>query len=313
MNKTNPFKATKERKKRLKIFLYGPYGTKKTRTALSFPVPAVIDTEGSSEIYSDEFTFDVLPTSDPDSILNAVNWLLTNKHKYRTLVIDPITIWYDALQKKWHDIFMAKLKSSKGFKGEFYQLQPGDWRFIKADTKLLFRKLLMLDMNIVITAREKALYSDNEFMKKIGQTFDGEKNMAYEFDTVLRLYTEGNKFMACAEKDRNNKFKTDVPFELSYEAIENAFGKELLNREAEQIQLITDDQKSKMQYYLTLYNLTQEQITERLSSYDATTINELTKDNAEIILSKLVANFDAFNANKNKGEEQTAHKNNREL
>lgn len=287
----NPFKPTKELKKRLKIFLYGSYGTKKTRTALSFPYPAVIDTEGSSEIYRDEFCFDVLHISDADSIFDAINWLLTNKHKYRTLVIDPITIWYDALQKKWHDIFMSRLKSSKGYKTDFYQLQPSDWRFIKADTKLLFRKLLMLDMNIVITAREKTLYSDNEFMKKIGQTYDGEKNMAYEFDTLLRLYTENNKFMAVAEKDRNHKFKIGEPFEISYEAIERAFGKDLLNREVEQIQLITPEQRQQIEYYFQFFGLQPEQVKTRLTDYGAETLADLTADNARIIISKLEASL----------------------
>ena len=97
--------------------------------------------------------------------MEAVQWLLTNAHSYRTLIIDPITIYWDALQKKWSDIFLKRNKGSKGYRFEFYDLQPRDWMTIKAEFKELIRKLIALDMNVIVTARQKVQYAKDSALK----------------------------------------------------------------------------------------------------------------------------------------------------
>ena len=55
------------------------------------------------------------------------------------------------------------------------------------------RDLMALDMNVIVTARAKPEYdsSGGEMMKVVGETFDGEKTLAYWFDTVIDTYIEG--------------------------------------------------------------------------------------------------------------------------
>lgn len=287
-----PFQKSHEIPKRLKLFLWGSYGTLKTRTALGFPNACVIDTEGSTNIYANEFLFDVKHTSNPDSIMEIIDWLLKEKHSYKTLIIDPITIYVQALYEKWYNIFMIRMKGAKGYKGEFYQFQPGDWQLIKREIGKVFRKLNALDMNLVITAREKTLYSDSEFMKKIGTTFDGDKCFPHEFDTVLHTYKQDGKFMALTEKDRNHKLKEGEPFELSYSYIEQKIGKDVLCRETKQVKFITEEQKAEIVKYFSLFNLQEDQILNRLLSYDADSIGDLTEENAKIIISKLSKSYE---------------------
>jgi hypothetical protein len=231
-----PFKKAKEVGRRLKLFVFGDTGTHKTILSIGFPKPVVIDLEKGTEHYGKDFDFDV-PPEPPETwqdTMDLVDWLKTANHGYRTLVIDPITVLWEFCQKKWSDIFLKRNRSSKGFKHEFYNLQPTDWMTVKADWKAFIQILLALDMNVIVTAREKPEYADGELMRKVGVTYDGEKNLKYFFDTVLRLYKGDNgTFMAECKKDRTNNFKEGQEIKNpTYATFEGLFGKQALTRKA---------------------------------------------------------------------------------
>jgi hypothetical protein len=232
----NPFKGATQKDKRLKLMVWGDSGVGKTTLALQFPNPAVIDLEGGTDWYGTDFEFDVLPANTPDLIMDSIDYLLFEKHEYKTLIIDPITVYWESLQKKWSDILLKRNPRSKGFKHEFYDLQPKDWMTVKAELKAFIRKLTMLDMSVIVTAREKTKYDDGGYMKAIGETFDGDKSLPYMFDTVLRLYINGKgQHVGIQLKDRSNKFPKDE-FECSYQVVEGFLGKENINRESKPIQ-----------------------------------------------------------------------------
>ena len=282
----SPFKKATTLGKRLKLFLWGDSGVGKTTLSLQFPKPAVIDLEGGTDLYGDSFEFDVLRANTPDEVMAAVDWLLTSKHPYRTLVIDPVTLYWDALQKKWSDIFLRRNKGSKGYKYEFYDLQPKDWLTVKAEFKEFIRKLIALDMNVIVTAREKTKYKEGSFMVAMGETFDGEKSLPYMFDTIVRMYVDDKgRHMGTCLKDRSNKLPKGE-FECSYETFEQFFGKKSLNRASKPIEYASDAQKAKIREYIEQFNLTPEQVERRLAAYDAETIDDLTRENAEVIISK---------------------------
>jgi len=287
----SPFQKAKTLGKRLKLFLWGDSGTGKTTLALQFPRPAVIDLEGGADLYGDNFGFDVLRASTADEVMEAVQWLLTHAHPYRTLVIDPITIYWDSLQKKWSDIFLRRNKGTKGHKFEYYDLQPRDWMTVKAELKDFIRKLIALDMNVIVTARQKVQYGDSGFMQAIGETFDGEKSLPYLFDTIVRLYRdEKGRFMGQCLKDRANKLPSDA-FECSYALFEERFGKETLERQAQPVALATEEQKQQIREYIVRFDMPPEKVSQRLASYGADDLDELTEDNARAILHKLQTAF----------------------
>ena len=232
------------------------------------------------------FTFDVLRASTPDEVMAAVDWLLTNKHPYRTLVVDPITVYWDSLQKKWSDIFLRRNKGSKGYRHEYYDLQVKDWLTIKGELKEFIRKLIALDMNVIVTAREKTKYKEGSFMVASGETFDGEKSLPYMFDTILRLYVdEKSRHMGFCIKDRSNRLPKEA-FECSYPVLEKLFGKGNLNRASKPVPYADEKQKAKINEYLQKFKLDPEQVERRLAAYDADGIDTLTRKNAEIIISK---------------------------
>lgn len=231
---TGPFIKAKASKRRLKLFLWGDSGSGKTTLALHFPSPVVIDLEGGTELYGESFDFSVLPATDADEVTAAVDWLARNKHGYRTLIIDPITIYWEMLQKKWSDIFLNRNKAGKGYKHEFYEMQVKDWNTVKAEYKDFLRSLIILDMNVILIAREKTKYAEGSTMRAIGETFDAEKSTHYIFDTTLRLSVNGEgKHLGLTLKDRSNKLppKKQGEWEVNYQVFEAAYG-DILTKKA---------------------------------------------------------------------------------
>src|SRR2546428_5355434 len=80
--------------KRVKLFMFGPAGVGKTAAAIQFPNSYIIDGERGTENYDKLITASgsvVFQTTDINEVLAEVKALLTVKHDFRTLVIDPIT------------------------------------------------------------------------------------------------------------------------------------------------------------------------------------------------------------------------------
>lgn len=231
------FKLAKVLATRLKMYIYGATGTGKTVTALQFPNPAVVDAERGTEQYGKYWKFQVLPSSDPDDVDEAIDELINDPGQIKTFVIDPFTSVYDKLLIK-HETRL-KLKNGKD-----YTLQPLDYVAIKSDVKRLIQKLLSLDMNIIVTAHSAILYenTDSNFMKVIGTKADGPKGLPHMFDVVIELKKDEKnpkKFIAHVEKDRTNTLPEK--FEFTYQAFVKYVGIEGLEREAVQF-----DQKTRL-------------------------------------------------------------------
>lgn len=273
---------------RVKILTWGPSGAGKTWLALQFPRPVVIDMERGTEQYGGRVPFDVKRTTDASEVMRLLEWLMTNRHPYQTLVIDPVTVFWESLQKKWSDIFLERNKASKGFKHEFYDLQPKDWNTLKSEHKEFIRNLHALDMNVIATCRSKTLYDGAEFMKKAGETFDGERSLAYHFDVVIQLWTSDGdgKYWAKATKDRTQRLPRE-PFPSSYETIRAAFADSLAERSSEPIAMATEDQIGEIYLLRDALAIPSDLFAERLKAYGAGAVSELTATNAVIILEKL--------------------------
>lgn len=205
-------------KRRWKGLVYGAFGTRKTRFCLSLPKPVVIDMEKGTTMYGDEFRFKVLHAVTANKVMEAINFLLTQEHDFATLVIDPITIYWEALQDKWNNIFLNRKRTGAGHKIDFYEFQASDWYQIKGELKLLCRKLTMLDMNVILTAHEKDEYSkaEGKVMTRTGNVIpDCEKKIAHLFDTVLRfVLDEDGDTIIHTKKARTDKTMLPKEFRL---------------------------------------------------------------------------------------------------
>jgi hypothetical protein len=227
-------KKAKAKEKRLKLLLWGDSGVGKTPLALRFPNPIVIDLERGTDYYGEWFDFDVPETcKNSDDVFEVVKYLNSNKHKYKTLVIDPITIFWDMLQEKWSKILHKKKKGTAGDMGSYYELQGTDWKAPKAEFKSFMRLITSLDMNIILTARDKTEYAESGFLKKTGlMTIDCEKSLKFLVDTRIHLFKKSGKTWGNCSRDRSRKIKTDIDMEITYEMLSELIGEESLNKDS---------------------------------------------------------------------------------
>ena len=284
----DPFKKATPTGKRLKLFLWGDTFTGKTTLALQFPGVSVIDMERGTDHYAEHYSYNVKQTTNWDEMVDTIRWLATQPHDYRTLVIDPFTVAWESLMDKWNEIFLRRNKSSKGYKFEYYSLQPLDRQSINAEARQFLRLLLTLDMNVILIARAKPQYAEGEFMKKVGDTFDAERRLPYLFDSIVQLYKdEHDRHLAYATKDRTRKLPQE-PFEVSYALLEQLFGKENLARPALN-RLANAEQIARLHELIDPLNLPAEELKHNLGQYNAESFEELTAANADIIINKLTA------------------------
>ena len=203
------FEKAEKRSKKHKILLFGPEGTHKTRVALALghrkgdPAVAVIDTEFGTDHYGDEFNFLRHQANDPDEIQAEVAKLIMYPGNIKTLIIDTFSVFYEALQNKYVELYRKREKNSAGNKGEYYVLQPRDYNPINREASSFIRLLLQSDLNIICICQMKDAYED---MKVVGQTFDGWKRLKYYFDTRLEITRDKKRKMKLfCEKDRSHK------------------------------------------------------------------------------------------------------------
>jgi len=220
---------------KLKMLIFGATGTLKTRTALQFPKPAVIDMEKGTVHYTKEFDFESIVTTDVATVHKAVDEIIIDPGEFKTIVLDSSSVYWDFLQES----HLKRLRVKKG--SSSYVLAPHDYKAIKADSKSLATKLIAVDLNVIVTARDKTEYSSDggsgDFMKVVGTKPDCPKEYPFIFDIVLELYKEGavgkEVVMARVIKDRTNKLP-DV-FEYSFEKLENYFGKDVIYRDVDKV------------------------------------------------------------------------------
>ena len=198
----SPFAPARRAEKKYKIFVWGPSGSGKTTLGLSFPSPALIDLEGGADLYGNRAAFSVVKTTDLRTIANAVRWLGSGEHTHETLVVDPISVYWEETQRYWQTVFLAAYKGTKADKKEFFELGPKEWAKIKDSYKLFLSRLMALNMNVVVTARAKTKYREGAYMIADGECPDAERNTEYAFDLVLRMTEKNGEYITEVTKDR---------------------------------------------------------------------------------------------------------------
>lgn len=187
-----------------KILIFGSYGTSKTWGALSFPNAYYIDTEGGANL--DQYT-DRLKESggrymgpedganDLIEIIEQVKALATEKHEYKTLIIDSITKpFHAAIQKE-----MERMEKN-GEKDGFGASKKPAVKLIKRLTTWINDRL---DMNVIIIAREKSKWAKGE---QVDFDADVHEDVSYDLNLVLRITKEKEARIATVTKTRLSQF-----------------------------------------------------------------------------------------------------------
>jgi AAA domain len=178
-----------------KILLIGEPGSGKTYAGLTFPAPAVIDSEGSVDLFSDQFDFVSVATKSLKEAIDATNEVMHGKvlvdgQPCKTLVIDSLTSFYNTIQHA-----SMKTDGDIGMQG---------WGLIKrrfgAFLDTLYTKV---DVHVVATAWVKPKFTGQDKksgeMLSDGEVLDGDRKMSYAFDLVFKLSVDekGNRTAKC--------------------------------------------------------------------------------------------------------------------
>jgi hypothetical protein len=215
--------------KRLKLFMFGPAGVGKSTAAIQFPNAYIIDGEKGTENYDALINAAgsvVFRTNDAFEVVEEVKALLTEKHEFRTLVIDPITPIYNDLIEK------AEVKVGTEFGRHYGEANK--------TMKRLSNLIMSLDMNVIITAHAKKEYGTN--LTVLGQTFDGWRSLDYWFDLVVELDKKGKRRIGRIKKTRLAAFPDGEAFDWSYAEIRNRWNVDVLERAANAVDLARPEQ-----------------------------------------------------------------------
>lgn len=250
--------------KRLKALFYGMAGVGKTTAAIQFPKPYLIDTEKGAE--NDQYVNilkekkgAIFSTTDFFELIEEVKALLTTKHDYKTLIIDPLTVLYNTLLEQ------AEKKVGSEFGRHYGEANKS--------VKHLLNLLLRLDMNVIITSHSKNEYGQG--MIVLGQTFDCYKKLDYLFDIVFEIQKRGKERVGVVKKTRIETFGDGETFPFSYEEIAKKYGKKVLEKTASIELLSTKEEVSEVKRLIELLKIPEENYQKWLNKASAESFDEM--------------------------------------
>jgi len=250
--------------KRLKALFYGNAGAGKSTAAASFPSPYFIDTERGIE--NDQYVKllkdnggAVFQTTDFDELVSEVKALLSEKHSYRTLVIDPFTTLYNDLLDK------SALETGTQF-GAHYGLA-------NKKVKHLLNLLLRLDMSVIITCHSKNEYGQN--LAITGTTYDGYKKLEFLFDLCIEVQKRGKDRVGVIKKSRIESLPDGETFPFSYDEIAKRYGKDILEKDAVPQLLALPEQILEINRLIDLIKVPEELVNKWLKKAESTCFEEM--------------------------------------
>lgn len=273
---------------RIKVVVFGKPGVGKTWGALDFPSVYYIDTEAGADLshYTDKlkkaggvYFGREQGSQDFPTVIEQVRALATEKHPYKTLVIDSLS--------KIYNLEVTKESERLGEKDAFGASKKPAVRM----SAQLIRWLDKLDMNVILICHEKPEWSKGE---QIGFIPDAHEKLEYELHLCLRLVKEGESRKAYVKKSRLSEFQDASRFDWSYVEFANKFGKKTLEADVKQLTLATPEQVAEINRLLDTVKMPEGEVDKWLKKANVETFAEMDED-------KIQKCIDALNS-KLKGE-----------
>lgn len=269
-----------------KGLLFGPTGVGKTWLALSFPKPVMFDTEGGAKLghyqqrLKDAGGAYLGPrdgTLEFDFLIEQIDALSTEKHGYKTLVVDSITkIFQTAIQKESErlgvkDVFGASKKPAV------------------AMMRKLIGRIDRLDMNVWFIAHETTEWGQVDGKREeIGKIPDVWDKLPYELDLTLRIQKHSSTLRtATVYKTRLTGFPDGERFDLlrgkddvGYSEFISRYGKDFIEGEVKTIVIATPEQVDAIKRLLGVVNVPETEIEKVLTKAGVDDWASLTFDQA---------------------------------
>lgn len=257
-----------------KILIFGKPGVGKTWTSLDFPNVYYIDTEGGADLphYTDKLKKSggmylgiEQGSLDFGTVLEQIQALATEEHKYKTLIIDSIT--------KLFGLEVTKEAERLGDKNAF----GADKKPAIANMRRLVGWLTRLDMNVILIAHEKPLWGTDGKGERteIGVTFDCWDKLEYELHLALNIFKQGDSRKAKVKKTRLTGFPDASVFNWSYQEFADRYGKDVIEKEVKTITLATPEQLTQLKALMEVVKITEGQIEKWFTAANASSFEEM--------------------------------------
>jgi hypothetical protein len=265
-----------------KGLIFGASGVGKTWFALSFPTPYYIDTEGGADgkQYLDRLKAAGGAYMGPEegaldlaTVISEMKTLATEKHQYRTLVIDSITKVYqtcianESERLAGKDVFGASKKPAI------------------AQMRRIVNWCMKLDMNVWFLAHEtsewekSSVTGQREEVDKMADVWD---KLIYELDLGLRVIRRGSAYPATAvvKKTRLMGFPDGEAFPLEYGEFSKRYGKDFIEAGVSQLVLATKEQVDEISRMVSVLKVSEDETEKVLTKAGAASWDELSSDQA---------------------------------
>lgn len=263
-----------------KALIFGASGVGKTWFTLTFPTPYYIDTEGGADLkhYQERLKAAggaYLGPSDGSldfaTVIEQMQALATEKHPYKTLIIDSIT--------KLYQTTIANEAERLGDKDAFGASKKPAIAWMRR----LVNWTMKLDMNVWFVAHDVAEWGvdpKSGQRAEVGRIADVWDKLIYELDLALNATKRGPARIAIVRKSRLVGFPDAETFPLEYPEFAVRYGKDFIEAESKIITLATSAQVSEITKLVDLLKVAPAEIEKVLTKAGAESWGELTTEQA---------------------------------
>lgn len=268
------------------ILVYGEAGVGKTFTALDFPKVYYVDSErgATNKEYTEKlhkaggvYLGIEQGSQNFDEVLEQIRALRSEKHEYKTLVIDSFTKLFNT------EIGNEQERLKKAGKKDEFGLSK---KPAIAKSRELVGLLSTLDMNVILICHETANWNEGE---QKGVKPDAWDKLLYELDLAFHIRKLGGSRKAFIVKSRIASFPEATAIDWSYAEFANRWGKEVMERDQKPVQLATPEQLARVAQLNDTLKTTPEEIDKHLSYGEATKYSDMSSEKIAFVISRLEA------------------------
>lgn len=205
-------------------------------------------------------------------VIEQVKALATEKHDYRTLVIDSFTYLFN--------LEVAKEAERLGDKDAFgASKKPAIQK-----SRQLLTWLDRLDMNVILICHEKPKWEKGE---QIGVTFDGYDKLDFMLELTLYIQKRGDSRVALVRESRMKEFPMGTSFPWNYAEFASRYGKEVIEKESKPLELATELQLTELNKLLDLIKVSKEEQQKWFAKAGVEKYEEMDADKVSAIITML--------------------------
>jgi hypothetical protein len=263
---------------KMKGMIFGPSGVGKTWFSLTFPKPYFIDCEGGADLkhYQERLKQSGGAYLGPqdgslsfEEVIDQVKALATEKHGYKTLVIDSIT--------KLFQTAIADEQERLGDKDAFGASKKKAVQFMRR----LVSWIAKIDMNVWLVSHETTewgLNSKSGMREEIGKMADVWDKLTYELDLTIKADKRGNSRVGIVRKTRLIGFPDADTIDLDYSSFAERFGKDFVEGDVRVLKLASPEDVAEVNRLLDLVKISQEEIDKWFKKADVESWEDMSEE-----------------------------------